>query len=140
MSTSAFSTATVRNRDFSGTVTNDNNALLRLDPTVSPYAGESGGELTISIDGLNQNADFTFNQVFRIHNDGTESVDISLSLTDNPGSAVEAAPSEKNTGATADLLASSLQVDPGQYVDVGVEITVGSGTGTFSGEFNVEAT
>jgi hypothetical protein len=38
MGTGAFSQASVNERDFEGTVTNDNSARLRLNPTVGPYA------------------------------------------------------------------------------------------------------
>jgi len=142
MGTGAFSQASVNERDFEGTVTNDNSARLRLNPTVGPYAEQgSDGELDVSIDGLNQNSTFTFPQLFRIHNDGTRTVYISINLNDNPGGSITAVPGDKVNGGSANNLAGSqeIRLQSGQALDVGVELDVGDGTGTFSGTFDVIA-
>jgi hypothetical protein len=141
MGTGAFSQATVSARDFEGTVSNDNEALLRLNPTVSPYAEQSSdGELDVLIDGLNQNSTFTFPQVFRIHNDGTQSVDISINLGSNPGGIITSVlGSGVGSNSSTNLASNSINIGSGGSLDVGVKLDVGSGTGTDNGTFDVIA-
>jgi hypothetical protein len=144
--TGAFSSASVDNRSFEGTIVNDNSALLRLNPTVSPYATQDGnGYLSVEIDGLNQESTFTFMQLFRIHNDGTQTVDVSISDVSGSGvgSAVQAVPGDKvNSGTSVnDLQSNSITLGPGEALDVGVELQIGANEAgnTYTGTFDVEA-
>jgi hypothetical protein len=145
MGTGAFSQAQLNNRNFEATIVNDNSAVLRLNPTVSPYATQDGdGYLKVTLDDLNQDSTFTFPQLFRIHNDGTQSVDITISNVSGAGinSAVQAVPGDKvGGGSVSDLQSSAITLNPGQALDVGVEIAIsGNEAGmSYSGTFTVDA-
>ena len=141
MGTSAFESATLEDRDFEGTVVNDNQGLLRLNPTVSEHATISDDELKLSIDDLNENAQFTFNKLFRIHNNGADTVDVSISVGDNPGGSVSRVFGTGGGGASnsSNLVATPVTLEPSEYVDVGAELDIGDGTGTFDGTFTVNA-
>jgi hypothetical protein len=142
MGTGAFSTATIEDRDFQGAVTNDNDAVLRLNPTNSPYAELNNGELRVNIQNLNQNATFTFPELFQIHNDGTRAVDITISIVNQPSDdPIDSVLGNKvGGGSTNDLQNNAITLTPGDVMWVGAAIDVGDGIGTFSGEFNVNAT
>jgi hypothetical protein len=141
MGTSAFDSATLEDREFEGTVVNDNQALLRLDPTVSQHATLSNAELKLSINNLNENAQFTFNRLFRIHNDGADTVDVSIVVGDNPGGSVSRVfgTGGPNVPDSSDMVSNPVTLEPGEYVDVGAELDIGNGTGTFDGTFTVNA-
>jgi hypothetical protein len=120
---------------------------LRLDPTVSQHArlrsgGSEAGELLIDLQDLNQNANFTFEQLVRIHNDGNQPVDISVSLGNGLDSAVDAVPGTggPGVGGSPNLRTTPVTVGPGEYIDIGAEVTTTSGLGTFNaGTFTVHA-
>lgn len=145
--TGAFESASINDRDALATVVNDNQALLRLDPTVSQHARlKSGvseeGELIIDLQDLNQNANFTFEQLVRIHNDGNQAVDIRISLGNGLDNAVDEVPGSGGPGVSdsSDLRNTPVRVESGEYVDVGAEVTTTSGLGTFNaGTFTVHA-
>lgn len=142
MGSGAFESASLNDRDVQATVVNDNQALLRLDPTVSQHATLSGGELLVSLQDLNQNANYTFGQLIRIHNNGDDPVDISISVDSTLDSAVNAIPATGGPGVgdSPNLRSTSVTLGPGDYVDVGAEVVTTSGLGTFStGTFTVNA-
>lgn len=79
VATGAFSAATAE-RDVTAEFTGDASAVLGFDPT-SPYAdlqGESGepNVLSITFDDLSANANFTFEDTFRVINRGTNDVQL----------------------------------------------------------------
>lgn len=144
MGSGAFVSASADNREFEGTVTGDNNpnALLRLNPDVSPYASQgSDGMLDVAIDGLVQNSSFEFDQLFRIHNNGTNTVNLTINLDNNPNGDISRVPGENidSGGTVNNLTNTALAIDPGERVDVGAVFDVGPGTGTFDGTFDVIA-
>ena len=72
VATGAFSAATAE-RDVTVEFADDDVGLLVFDPT-SDQAGIEGGDFGLTFEDLNQDTDFTFNDVFRIINDGTETI------------------------------------------------------------------
>lgn len=74
--TGAFSAATAEREVSASFASDDTEALLAFQPT-SAYAeldGSSDGQLVISFDDLNRNANFVFEDTFIILNNGTEEV------------------------------------------------------------------
>lgn len=74
-------------RNINVAVAGDNEAYLALDASVSDYAEETGNTLELQFDGsnsgqngqgLNANADTTFQNVMRIENQGTETIRLQL--------------------------------------------------------------
>lgn len=74
-------------RNLNVAVAGDNEAYLALDASVSDYAEETGNTLELQFDGsnpgqngegLNANADTTFQNVMRIENQGTETIRLQL--------------------------------------------------------------
>ena len=74
MGTGAFSNATVE-REVTVETTGDNEALVGLEST-SDYAEITGDTLEITFDELNADADFTFEDVFKLTNGGSETVNV----------------------------------------------------------------
>ncbi len=72
VATGAFSAATAE-RDVSVEFADDDVGLLVFEPT-SDQATIEDGEFGLAFEDLNVSTDFTFNDVFRIVNDGTETV------------------------------------------------------------------
>ena len=86
MGTGAF-TSVRAERNINVAVAGDHEAYLALDASVSNYAEETGNTLALQFDGsnsgqngegLNANADTTFQNVMRIENQGTETVRLQL--------------------------------------------------------------
>lgn len=130
--TGAFNFANVE-RDVDINVTNDANAFLALKAT-SGYANDSGGMLSITFNedanvmgnGINQDSDYSFTQVFKIKNKGSQSVGVWIE-DDASGSSVSwyAAP---GFGTDIEGPGNAYALDPGEEVYVNVLIlNTGSG-------------
>lgn len=141
--TGAFNSAQINDRTFQATVRVDNNTnqLLRLATGNSPYATLDGdGKLLVDIDALAQDSEYEFSDLYRVQNNGQNNVDLSITITDNPGSAVGDVPAETSDGnSSSDLTSGSVRLNSGEYAMVGAEVTVGDGTGTFDGTFTIVA-
>lgn len=90
MGTGAFSYVRA-DRDMSVSVESDDSAYLKLDGSTSEYAsGASDGQLELQFDGsngqngsgLNADADSRFDNVFKIKNQGTNTVRVSIQDAD----------------------------------------------------------
>ena len=137
LGTGAFDTAQINDRGFEATVRVDSNSnqLLRLNPN-SQYATTDGnGKLLISIDALAQDAEYTFSDLFRVENNGRNNVLLSVSLDDNPDGAITEVTADGSTISGS----NSVGLNSGDSVDVGAEVVVGDGTGTFDGSFTIHA-
>lgn len=136
MGTGAFSSATINDRSVEANVVTDDNALLRLDPSVSQHATLANGKLKVSIQDLSQDSEYTFKQIFRIANDqGNNPLEISASLSGGLGSAVNDARGYGPTVADGtSLLSSSVTIGVGDWVDVGATVVTTDGTSTFDGQ------
>jgi len=83
--TGAFATARV-DRAISAEITGDNAAYLGLDASTSVYANQNGKKLELVFDGsngqngdgLNADSDTAFHNVFRIQNNGTNKIRVTL--------------------------------------------------------------
>lgn len=122
MGTGAFA-VDAENRDANGTIENDANAYLSLEP--GQYSRlSSDGELEINLDRLNANAVTTLDDVFYIRNTGTGDVDVSITnVTGELNEEVLSAPVTDN--GTGDLLSGAETLNPGDRIGVGVEIETG---------------
>ncbi|NHN40581.1 hypothetical protein G9C85_02875 [Halorubellus sp. JP-L1] len=135
MGTGAFSSAQINDRAVEASVVNDNSALLRLNPSVSQHATQSGGKLKVSIQDLSQDSEYTFKQLFRIHNDGGNNpVEISASMSGGLSSAVnDARAYGPHVVDGTSLISDSVTIAPGEYVDVGATVVTTDGVGSFDG-------
>lgn len=85
MGTGAFATARV-DRSVSVNVAGDKSAYLGLDPSISVYAVQKNKKMQLvfdgsngqSGDGLNPDSDTAFHNVFRIQNNGTNKIRVTL--------------------------------------------------------------
>jgi len=145
LGTGAFDSAQINDRDFEATIRWDNNSnqLLRLNDNLSQYATIDGdGKLLVSIDALAQDSEYSFSDLFRVENNGREDVSLQVNVTDNPGSAIQDVPAHNNLGAGRDSIEpgeGSIPLNSGGFVDVGADVKVGDGLGTFDGEFTIIA-
>lgn len=144
MGTGAFSVK-AKNREFTANVAGDKAAYLGLDARESPYARQtSDGKLAVSLqgngrgEGLNQDAITTIDKLFVVKNQGTEAVDVTVSLDDYSGHVTPYARGDTDF----DLSANSVSLSPGQAFWVGATIDLTGITGTpqfENGTFTVEA-
>lgn len=143
MGTGAFTSATVKDRGFTADITADDVALVGLEPT-SPYADISGDEeLVLNITDLNEDSDFSFEDLFILRNNGNATLDFAMDLSGSSGvtSAIQAVPTTGGADSSPNLLDDSQPVTlgPGKGVYVGVDLTVGDDNGgPFSGSFTVK--
>ncbi|WP_380679440.1 hypothetical protein [Salinigranum sp. GCM10025319] len=88
--TGAFSSVRAE-RDIDVAVAGDSTAYLGLDASISPYAQQVGNQLVLKFDGstsgqdgdgLNVRADTTFSNVFKIQNNGTNTIRVQLGNDD----------------------------------------------------------
>jgi hypothetical protein len=93
MGTGAFSSARAE-RNIDVAIAGDSSAYLGLDASVSTYAQQVGNQLVLKFDGstsgqngdgLNTRADTTFSNVFRIENNGTNTIRVQLGDDDSTG-------------------------------------------------------
>ena len=124
----AFSSATVEDRGVDVNVADDASAYLALRAT-SPYANDGGRQLQLDFSdngrgkGVNEDSTFTFEDVFQVRNQGTETVDIWI----------------EEDNANIDIsLDGNHGVAPGDTATGNVEIDAG-GADSLSGTFTVHA-
>jgi len=139
MGTGAFA-VDAQDRTATGTVVNDNQAYLGLEPNANDGYSEIGddGELKVTLDSLNQNSVTQLDEVFYIRNNGTVPVDVQITDVD-PANANNTA---SVTGATvsstgADLLNNfGATVNPGDSIGVSITIDVPDAPAGQSSEFS----
>jgi len=158
--TGAFTSVTAE-RSVSVTVAGDNSAYLGLSAVGpnSDYVDKSSGEVSISLDGLedsssgsgtgvNPDATTVIEECLRIENQGTQEVELDLTGTGvvSAGTSDPGADSDTvgiyidNTSSSAtEVDDDTAQLPVGEYVDLSVEVETSSGTGTLSGTLTVEA-
>jgi hypothetical protein len=113
--TGAFSSVDA-NRDFDLDIEGDQNAYLQLDPT-SEYASVTEGSIELDFgfttddggSGINGRADTSFDDVFTIKNQGTETVNVWVATQNPTGSAEESVEfvADTNVPDTDDIDGSS---------------------------------
>mgnify|MGYP006275551463 CR=1 FL=1 len=143
--TGAFNFANIE-RDTNINVANDPNAFLALEAT-SAYANGSGGKLSLTFDsnanvsgnGINQNSDYSFREVFKITNNGSDPVQVWIedNESDNNNTVGWFAAPDFDTSIEGSGNGYSLGV--GDEVFVNVVILTQGGTGPLPDTINVVA-
>ncbi|WP_050032896.1 hypothetical protein [Halorubrum halophilum] len=161
MGTGAF-TSVSADRQVDVQVAEDANAFLGLDNSSDPndaYFDTGSDEYAVNFNdsgnsgsGVNPNANTVAKEVFKITNQGTQSVEVSLEANNSddlevqspgsisaPGSdgvraALSTAVDQLNSGSNTDS-DGAVQLDPGQSVDV--DFAINSGTSDLSGSLTI---
>lgn len=141
----AFSTADTGTRSLDASVVSDSDAFLALeangDSPHASYVSEDGnGRLQASFgsgqtggDGINPDSTYRFHSLINVTNQGTETVDVTLSIDGTDAANCEAALTSTTSQASGDYSASppSVQLTVGSKAYLGLSF---SGSGKTSGE------
>lgn len=120
--TGAFTSATVKGRSVNVSTTGDGSAYVQLNAdhsgANSKYASyDSNGKLQLDFGSLNQNSSFSFDHVFEIKNQGTQSVDVHISNDTSSGINFY-----WGDGSSAEDASNAKTIAVGESLTVGVEI------------------
>ena len=132
VSSGAFTSVTA-DRTATVTVVGDDSALLALVSLNSAYAGQdTDGIFSIDVLTCNKNATTTFGDLFKIVNNGTQAVDITLSWTGPTNGDIVFTTSASESGYTVNALSTfgatssatiSIAAGSEVYVSMGVMTT-----------------
>lgn len=142
--TGAFTTVTAE-RTMEVNVADDSAALLQLDPVNEDYVsidgstgqlvidldGSSGGAIGNNAQGLNPNANTTFNDMFSITNQGSETVDITISTTGDQSASVYL---YNGSDVSSSANKTGLAPGTGYNVSIGIDTSDGLGSQINSGD------
>lgn len=142
--TGAFTTVTAE-RTMEVNVADDSAALLQLDPVNGDYVsidgttgqlvidldGDSGGPIGNDAQGLNPNANTTFDNMFKITNQGSETVDITITTTGSQSASVYL---YNGSDVSSSANKTGLAPGTGYNVSIGIDTSDGLGNQINSGD------